>query len=80
MPKYTVCVREVWVKMVEIEAADEEAAKKKVENGHGVHVNGGFEYSTTLDPSTWTVDKHSGEAVDTKKTTRRVRFRRVKPS
>jgi hypothetical protein len=70
MPKFTVCVREVWIQMVAVEAPDEANAKERVADGQGTYLGapGGLEYSHTLDRETWTVDAEA----DPKETTRRI--------
>ncbi len=57
MPKYIVCVREVHIQMVEVEADSEESAKKAVQDGGGDFLDNALEYSHTLDPETWTVEE-----------------------
>lgn len=55
--KYLVEVREVWVQMVEIEAEYENEAIQKVSQGQGEQLEGCFEYSHTLDPEYWTINR-----------------------
>lgn len=57
MPKYIVWVREVWVQPFEVLAADQADAVKRVHDGEGVLVENALEYSETLEPTTWTVQK-----------------------
>jgi hypothetical protein len=70
MPKFTVCVREVWIQMTEVDAPDKETAIKKVESGEGEQLDAGLEYSHTLSSDTWTVDE---EEVNPKETTKKIK-------
>jgi len=56
MPIFLVPVREVWIQIHKIEAADEKEAIKLVAAGEGeaLEHGGGFEYSHTLDSEYWT--------------------------
>ena len=62
MPQFIVTRKEVWDQGVRIEAKDEEEAIAKVANCGGKVVKGLFEYSRTLDPDTWNVEKVDEEA------------------
>ncbi len=55
--KFHVLVREVWIQKVEVMATDADAALEKVRDGEGEYLNGGAEYSHTLERSNWTVEK-----------------------
>lgn len=57
MKKFTVQVREVHIQPYEIEAKDEQEAIAIVQAGGGEIIEGGFEYSHTLDSGDWTVEE-----------------------
>lgn len=57
MTKFIVYVREVHVQAVEVFADSPEAAKKAVQDGEGETLDDCLEYSHTLEPDTWTVEK-----------------------
>jgi hypothetical protein len=58
---YHVRVKEVHIQVVEIEAEDEEDARRKVAGGDGLYLSDTnpedyiLEYDHTLDPDTWEV-------------------------
>ena len=56
MKEFTVFVREVYVQPYKITAETEGHAKKLVAEGEGETIDG-FEYSHTLDPEMWTVER-----------------------
>jgi hypothetical protein len=53
MPKYNVMIREVHVSHRTVEAEDEKEAIEQAGGGTETYL----EYSHTLDPDTWTVEK-----------------------
>lgn len=55
MKTFSVCVREVWIQIVEVEANTSEEAKQLVEDGVGDTFN--MEYSHTLSKDLWTVEE-----------------------
>jgi len=57
MKKYSVCKREVWTQIVEVDAASEDEALRAVRNGHGNDVDDTLEYSHDMSTEFWTVDK-----------------------
>ena len=57
MKKYCIGVREVWIQLVTIEAESEVEAIDAIAGGDGEQAEEGIEYSHTLDPETWTVEK-----------------------
>lgn len=57
MPRFRVLVREVHVQPHIVDAESAAAAIKKVADGEGELVDNGGEYSHSLDPETWTVEK-----------------------
>ena len=57
MKKYIVCVREVWIQMLKVEAESDSEAIEIVERGGGKEIENMLEYSHTLDSEYWTVDK-----------------------
>ncbi len=57
VPKYIVHVREVWVQSVEVEANSPEEAKQRICEGKGYTIEDRFEFSRSLEPETWTVEK-----------------------
>jgi hypothetical protein len=60
MPRYLVTIREVHTQMVEVDAADADAAKEAVRDGGGTYLDNTLEYSHTLDPETWTAEHVTG--------------------
>jgi hypothetical protein len=62
MKKFVVQIREVHIQLVEIEAENYLDAIHRVENGEGDNLEGGSEYSHTLEPDFWYIsgpdDKH----------------------
>ena len=58
MPEFTVCMREVWIQKVKIEAKDKEEAIELVAGGGGNHLGapGGLKYDHVLDTDCWTFD------------------------
>ena len=57
MPKFIVCVREIYIQPYEVEARDEDDAKEIVREGGGDILEEKLEYSHTLDTNLWTVEK-----------------------
>jgi hypothetical protein len=57
VPRYIVTIREVHTQMVQVDAADADAAKATVRDGGGTHLDNTLEYSHTLDPETWTAEQ-----------------------
>lgn len=57
--KYKVLIREVHIQPYSVEAEDEKEAKAIVSNGEGSIIEEELEYSHTLDPETWTVEKEN---------------------
>ena len=57
MPKYHVGIREVHVSTVVVTAADEEEALKKAGEGNFDFDQIDLEYSHSLDPDVWSVEK-----------------------
>ena len=57
MSTYVVLVREVWIQGVRIEAASPEEALRRVADGDGEYLEDRFEYSHTLGPECWQVEK-----------------------
>lgn len=57
--EWIVAVREVHIQPVRIFAKTAEEAVRKVAEGEGEQIEGGFEYSHTLDPDAWTVKRAS---------------------
>jgi hypothetical protein len=57
MDRFIVSVREVHVQGYQVEAKDAGDAISKVINGEGDLMESYFEYSHTLDPETWIVEK-----------------------
>lgn len=55
--KFQVMMREVHIQPYEVEARDEAEAIAIVNAGGGEIIEGGLEYSHTLDVHTWTVEK-----------------------
>ena len=64
MPKFVVNVREVWINPTVIEAATEAEAIEAVSCGDGDSLGGEFEYSHTLDPDVWTIEKPDDERLE----------------
>ena len=54
--KYTVCKREVWTQLVEVEAESEQAALEAVSKGRGEEIDNTLEYSHDMSIEYWTVD------------------------
>jgi hypothetical protein len=57
--KFHVMIREVHVQTVEVEAESEQKAIEKVQEGEGEYLEDSLEYSHTLEPDCWTVEKIS---------------------
>jgi hypothetical protein len=57
MDKFVVCVREVYIQGYAVDAMDEGEAISKVVDGEGDPVGLLPQYSHTLDPETWTVER-----------------------
>jgi hypothetical protein len=55
--KYIVSKREVWVRMVEVEAGSPQEAIDKVKGGEGATFEDNFEYSHTLPDHLWTCEE-----------------------
>lgn len=59
--KYIVNVREVHIQPYEVEAISPEDAAQAVADGEGDLIEGGFEYSHTLDRSLWDMTDENGD-------------------
>lgn len=57
MPKYIVTKREVWTQGVAVDAGSQEEAIQRVNTNAGVLIEELFEYSHTLESSTWTAEE-----------------------
>jgi hypothetical protein len=53
---FTVCKREVWTQLVEVEATSKEEALKAVSRGEGTDCDNTLEYSHDMSIEYWTVD------------------------
>jgi len=62
MPKFIVTKREVWTHGVEVEADNSVHAIDLVGEGEGEDIDGLFEYSHTMKPDYWTVEKNNEDA------------------
>jgi len=58
MPEFTVCIREVWIQKVKVEAKDKAEAIQLVAGGSGNHLEGKYDlaFDHTMDTDCWTFD------------------------
>lgn len=54
--KYTICKREVWTQLVEVEAESEQDALIAVSRGQGQDIDNTLEYSHDMSIEYWTVE------------------------